>query len=963
MIINNDDENEKNYYLYFEITDINVIKFLFESLDKNVDTVRFILTKLKKSGELEISCSNTTRTFYFKSKFCDKLIKNVICDKEQIEIELLPNDIVNILKSFDSTDNLLLFYIYNDENKKNFMTIEFKQTNLDCDSEEETNDEELTNSLNKKKIIKKTKKNKKNITKEKKFSIKIAYLIYPEKKIAKIDFDKKISINPIKFHNICKDLDTLFDYVRISSKNDKNLYFGYDTSKCDGIIKLKYNEKNVILENITNLKNNNINGIYRIEDIIGFSKLLDITTNYNFKIKNNYLLESTYTIGEFGTINILYVPFKEDVIKNLSTLQYDNYDNSDNLSNLSVISDTLIGCDLNNELDGLKKKTKNKKTINDKIVYVEIDKIELFKSICECIEKIITEPIFKLEVKDNNMTIKIICSNNSKNINFDICIENIFGRFKKLDKPINIGIGLKYLNDILKTTNKTDKIILSVDEKDKHNLTIQIKNINNLDGIELKRIYKIKLLNVEEIEYHSLIKLDNYKYKISICPNEFYKICKDINTIGEEIKIVYDDKNLILSSMNECKYVNIIKKDNEMINIEDKESIDNKDDIEDFNKIINEFEIKDIMIFNKLSGFMNNLDLYLKRDNRFIIESNLNEMMGSIKIQYLSKNILDITPNDKKMIKSDIESMENKLIFFKLKKINFMKNIIDTLDKMVSEVEWIFSSNHNNYLNEKNDEKIFVGLEITCMDPSKTLYVKTKLTDELFKSYYCRDKIFKFGMSLEYFNKILKLVEKNDIAIYCYIEKNDPNNLVIRIKNTEKKNKKIFKIPLQIINSRVDKTQLSLNFEKKIILKCENLFEKCKIINNNSQFIKIECDGEKLIFKCVGDKEGILTLDKNDDESLEIINLDDNKVECAYEIKNILMFSRLSSITEEFSFYMKNNFALTSIYNFGAYGSLSVILSPSSDEYINNQQYDYSDDDEEIELLNTNSNILDLYLK
>jgi hypothetical protein len=235
------------------------------------------------------------------------------------------------------------------------------------------------------------------------------------------------------------------------------------------------------------------------------------------------------------------------------------------------------------------------------------------------------------------------------------------------------------------------------------------------------------------------------------------------------------------------------------------------------------------------------------------------------------------------------------------------------------------------------------------------------LTDELFKSYYCRDKIFKFGMSLEYFNKILKLVEKNDIAIYCYIEKNDPNNLVIRIKNTEKKNKKIFKIPLQIINSKVDKTQLSLNFEKKIILKCENLFEKCKIINNNSQFIKIECDGEKLIFKCVGDKEGILTLDKNDDESLEIINLDDNKVECAYEIKNILMFSRLSSITEEFSFYMKNNFALTSIYNFGAYGSLSVILSPSSDEYINNQQYDYSDDDEEIELLNTNSNILDLY--
>ena len=104
-----------------------------------------------------------------------------------------------------------------------------------------------------------------------------------------------------------------------------------------------------------------------------------------------------------------------------------------------------------------------------------------------------------------------------------------------------------------------------------------------------------------------------------------------------------------------------------------------------------------------------------------------------------------------------------------------------------------------------------------------------------------------------------------------------------------------------------------------------------------------------------------MTLDNDDDESLDIINLDKNKVEGVYELKNILMFSKLSTITEEFSFYMKNNFALTSIYNFGNCGSISVILSPSSEEYINNQQYDYSDDEDDVELLNNNSTILDLY--
>ena len=806
MEINND-ENKKNYYLYFELTNINVIKFLFESLDKNVDIVRLILTKEKKHTELVITCTNTTRTYYFKSKFGDKLIKNFFCYDEKIEIEILPNDLVNILKSYDSTDNLLLFYIYNEDDKKNTMNIEFKSINLDnqnnSDLKSDSEDEEK--STKNKKCVKKTRKNNKIIKKEKKFTFKIGYPIYPDKQISKINFDKKISIDANKFHNVCKDLNTLFNYVKIGSKNNKNLYLGYDSSRCDGIIKFKYDESNVVLENITNLKNNNISGIYHIEDIIIFSKLLDITSDYYFKIKNNNFLESTYVIDKYGIINITYIPLKEDIVK--STIQYSTLDNSDNISNMSNMSNmSNITYDNENNIvsEQNEKITKNKKTINDKILYVEIDKIELFKSICECIEKIISDPLFKFCVKDDKLTIKIVCSNNSKNINLRISIENIFGRFKNLEKNINLGIGLKYLNDILKTTDKTDKIVLSVDEQDKQNLTIQIKNKINLDNIGLKRIYKIKLLNVEDNESELSIKQDNYSYKISICSNEFYKICKDINAVSEEIKIIYDNKNLVLSSMNECKYVNIIKKDNGLIDVEN--NVENNKDInENTDKIINEFEIKDILIFNKLAGFIDDFDLYLKRDGRFVIKSNFSELMGFIDIQYLSKNILDISPNDKNMIKSDIENIDDKLIFFKLKKINFMKTIIDTLDKMVSEVEWIFTSNSNSNsnsntntntnLDDNSDDDKFVGLEICCTDPSKTLYVKTKLTNKLFKSYYCDKKVFKFGMSLEYFNKILKLIEKNDVAIYCYIEKNDPANLVIRIKKPVKKNKKIFKIP------------------------------------------------------------------------------------------------------------------------------------------------------------------------
>jgi hypothetical protein len=922
-----------NYYLYFEITNINIIKKLFETLDKTTELVRLNLIKHKNNDIiLEISCTNLLRTYFLKSSFNNELIKNFICNLDTIEFELIPNDLANILKSYDSSDNYILFYI-NNENK-NIATIEFK-----CNIINEL--EELDN-IKIKKTIKKTKQlvNKK-LQKEKKFKLNINYPIFPEKKILKINYEKKISMNVNNFHKVCKDLSILFDYIKISSKNNKSLYFGYDSNRCDGLIKFKYDDNNVILEDLVNLKNNNINGVYGIEDIIIFSKLSDITTEFNFNIKNNYILESTYIIDKYGIINIMHIPLKEDMIKNTLTSydnDYDNdNDNSDNISNMSNLT---------------MQEEKKKKTINDKIIYIEIDKIVLFKSLCESIEKIVSEPIFKLESKNNKLIIKIVCINNSKNIMLDINIENIFDRYKHLDMPINLGISLEYLNDILKTVDKTDKLVLSIDKNDKQNLTIQIKNVDNNDS---KRIYKIKLLNIEDIVFQS-IKLENYTKKILIDPNEFYKICKDINSIGDEIKIIYDNKNLIFSSMNECKYANIIKKNSKIIDIQDNTNIDNTIDDNSIkeNKIINEFEIKDIMILNKLSGFMENLNLYLKPDGKMVLESKFIESMGSVNIQYLTKNIIDIEPNDKNLIKSNIDSMDDKLLFFKLKKINFMKNIIDTIDKLVSDVEWVFTSNN------KTKEK-FVGLEITCTDSSKTLYVKCKLTDELFKSYYCDKEIFKFGMNLEYFNKILKLTDKNDIAIYCYIEKNDPNNLIIRFKNLEKKNKKIFKIPLQIINNKINKSQLSLNFEKKIILNCESFFSKCKIINNNSQFVEIECDCKQLIFKCVGDKEGIITLDDNDDNDLEIINLDNNNIKGIYEIKNILLFTKLSSITEEFSFYMKNNFALTYVFNFNEYGSLSVILSPVNEEHINNQLYDYSDDEDDIELINNNSNILDLY--
>jgi hypothetical protein len=353
------------------------------------------------------------------------------------------------------------------------------------------------------------------------------------------------------------------------------------------------------------------------------------------------------------------------------------------------------------------------------------------------------------------------------------------------------------------------------------------------------------------------------------------------------------------------------------------------------------------------------IDGMLTLQSDFVSKDESNPLeLGHIKIQYMSKTKEEIPVNDIKMIESDVECVQDKLLFFKLKKINFIKTIIDTIEKLVSDVDWVFTSiNKKHQQTNVND---FAGLEIICTDPSKTLYVKTKLSESLFKSYHCRKQIFRFGMGLEFFNKILKLTDKNDVAIYCYIEESDPSNMVVRFKNPKKKNKKLFKIPLQILTSD-PKPPMTLGFEKKINIDLSKFQDICKKINNNSQFIEIDCDGKLINFNCIGDSKGTISYDNLDDDKFEIINLGNSNTKGIYETKNIILFSKLISISEEFSLFMKINFPLTSVYSFGEYGSITSILSPINEEHINNLEYDYSDDEDDVELIATNTNTLDYY--
>ena len=55
---------------------------------------------------------------------------------------------------------------------------------------------------------------------------------------------------------------------------------------------------------------------------------------------------------------------------------------------------------------------------------------------------------------------------------------------------------------------------------------------------------------------------------------------------------------------------------------------------------------------------------------------------------------------------------------------------------------------------------------------------------------------------------------------------------------------------------------------------------------------------------------------------------------------------------------MKNNFALTIIYTIDTLGTITIVFSPVKEENIQNVSYDYSDDEDPLDMIKNNDNIL-----
>jgi hypothetical protein len=132
-------------------------------------------------------------------------------------------------------------------------------------------------------------------------------------------------------------------------------------------------------------------------------------------------------------------------------------------------------------------------------------------------------------------------------------------------------------------------------------------------------------------------------------------------------------------------------------------------------------------------------------------------------------------------------------------------------------------------------------------------------------------------------------------------------------------------------------------------------------MNAIAEYVEIKCTSKNIIFTCKGDCAERSTIYKSEEGGLNISNENkktQNIVQGIYEIKNIVLFTKCASLCNDLEIYMKNDFALTIKYTIATLGTITIALSPIKEENIKNISYEYSDDEDEINVIGSNVNKL-----
>jgi proliferating cell nuclear antigen len=282
---------------------------------------------------------------------------------------------------------------------------------------------------------------------------------------------------------------------------------------------------------------------------------------------------------------------------------------------------------------------------------------------------------------------------------------------------------------------------------------------------------------------------------------------------------------------------------------------------------------------------------------------------------------------------------------------NAIRILIDTISSVTTDVKFTFcpyyidktntetdaeadeDNNENELVTETNDPKTkqVGGLIIKEINKSGTILVYSKLEADKFDKYKYNStkKKITIGVNLDNLLIILKCMSNLDKMTWA-LDDEDINKLIIILENTDKKEKKIFRLNLSDLDD--EKLEVDpIQFPYAAYFPASDFHKYCKDMSLITEKIEIKCTNNKVSFGIKGadicdadfeisETNGGLSIDINTDNKNEI-------VQGVFSLKWLNVFTKCTNLSPQVVLYLKNDYPLIIKYSVAALGEVKFVLS------------------------------------
>jgi len=280
------------------------------------------------------------------------------------------------------------------------------------------------------------------------------------------------------------------------------------------------------------------------------------------------------------------------------------------------------------------------------------------------------------------------------------------------------------------------------------------------------------------------------------------------------------------------------------------------------------------------------------------------------------------------------------------------KTVIETLKETLLDVNIVCCS-----IIKKDDDGKDVNMgymKIFATDASKTVLIDLKLDASSFTTFNCQKKKV-LGINLPYFNKIIKIIDKDE-WLTLYIDSEEENNLKIKIHNQNEQKDTLYSLKLLSLDDETVKIP-ETEIDSHIIMGAYEFHKTCREMIGISEFVEFQCLQDAFIMKCVGEQLERNTRYKsskseNDEKSNVDIDFGETAgstlkiVQGIYELKHLVSFTKFCTLCSAIEIFMRNDYPLVIKYSIATLGRLFLCLSPinvENDEEYSEAEKDYID--------------------